>query len=47
MRTRLLLILNGIVAIRTEPLDEMERARRIQDWTRVFGPRPDIREQAA
>ena len=34
---RLLLYLNGILAIRTEPLDEKTCAFRIENWRRVFG----------
>lgn len=34
---RLLLYINGILAIKTEPLDSGERMRRIMSWKRIYG----------
>jgi len=34
---RLLLYLNGILAIRTQPLDVDARDVRIENWRRVYG----------
>ena len=34
---RLLLYLNGVLAIRTQPMSESERAVRAENWKRVYG----------
>ena len=46
-KARLLLYINGVLAVRTIQLDADERAARIENWGRIYGPRPRIEVEAA
>lgn len=42
---RLLLYINGILAIRTKLLDQAEAQERIDNWERIYGPCKIEKEQ--
>ena len=46
-KQRLLLYINGVLAVRTIPLDEEERAARLENWERIYGRRQRIELEAA
>ena len=44
---RLLLYINGVLAVRTIPLDADERAVRLENWERIYGRRQRVEVEAA
>mgnify|MGYP001603032823 CR=1 FL=1 len=46
-KQRLLLYINGVLAVRTIPLDAGERDLRIANWERIYYPNPRIEMESA